>query len=104
MKFKEGMSEKDKIDALERQILVHSMIYYEMNKSVISDAEFDKLAKLLVKKINKYGEKKMSKTQYWYVFNDFDGNTGFDLIHRLKKADKERIKVIATYVLRLSNG
>lgn len=43
----------------------------------------------------------MAKTEYGYVFYDFDGSTGFDLINRLNKADREKIERIATYVLRL---
>ena len=99
MKFKEGMTAKEKVEAIERQILVHSMLYYHMNESVISDKRFDKLSRLLADKISKLGPKKIASTQYGYVFQDFDGTTGFDLISRLNKADRKHIKVIATYVL-----
>ena len=100
MKFKEGVTTKQKVEYLERFILVHSMIYYELDTNVISDKDFDKMARLLVKKIHKYGPKKIASTQYGYVFHDFDGTTGFDLIGRLNKADRERITQIALFVAR----
>lgn len=102
MKFKEGMTTKEKVEALQRYILVHSMLYYEMNDSVIPDERFDKYARLLAKKIQKYGVKKIASTQYGYVFYDFDGNTGFDLISRLTKSDRKRIEQVAISVLNVS--
>ena len=100
MKFKEGMGTKQKIEALERMILVHSMLYYEMDESVISDKKYDKLSRLLVDKLSTLSEKKIMSTQYGYVFYDFDGDTGFDLISRLTKVDRNRIRQVATAVLK----
>lgn len=101
MKFKEGMTSKEKVEAIQRQILVHSMIYYNLNDSVISDKKFDKLCRLLVRKMEQYGPKKMAKTEYGYVFHDFDGSTGFDLTDRLSSEDREKIERIARFVIRL---
>lgn len=101
MVFPEGMKTKQKIEFVQRYILVHSMLYYEMNTSVISDKKFDKVCRLLVNKQEKLSEERLNSTQYGYVFYDFDGSTGFDLVSRLKKSDRKRIEEIATYVLRL---
>ena len=98
MKFKEGMTAKEKIEALQRQILVHSMLYYYFDTSIITDQRFDKLSRLLVRKLEQIGPKKTATTQYGYVFYDFDGNTGFDLIDRLNKSDRKRITQIAAAV------
>ena len=103
MKFKEGMATKEKIEALERYILVHSMLYYHMSESLITDSQFDKAARLLASKIKKFGPKKIASTQYGYVFDDFDGSTGFYLIDALTKKDKRRIKQVATAVLNSYN-
>ena len=100
MKFKDGMNTKQKIEALERMILVHSMLYYHMDESVISDKRYDKLSRLLAEKLNTLSEKKIRSTQYGYVFYDFDGDTGFDLISRLNKEDRKRIKCVAANVLK----
>ena len=103
MKFKEGMSTKQKIEALERYILVHSMLYYEMSESLITDQKFDRVCRLLVDKIKKYGAKKIASTQYGYAFDDFDGSTGFYLMDKLTKQDRKRIKQVATAVLNSYN-
>ena len=100
MKFPEDMTIKARIEFLERFILVHSYLYYHLSESVISDKTFDKYARFLASKVEKYRNKIM-KTQYGYVFYDFDGNTGFDLLGRLSKEDKRYIKYIALHVLEL---
>lgn len=89
-----------KISALQRYIIVHSYLYYERNENVISDGQFDKEAKQLVKLQNEYPQE-AKKSDYWYVFEGFDGSTGFDLYHNLDKADKKRIRQISWAVLRL---
>ena len=104
MKFPQKTTSKEKVEILERYILVHSYLYYHENTSVISDKRYDKASKFLVSKIEKYGPNKIAKTQYGYVFKDFDGNTGFDLIDRLTKKDRDRIRKVATHVLRSYEG
>lgn len=103
IKFKDDMTTKEKIEALERYILVHSLLYYHMSESLITDQQFDKAAKLLASKIQKFGASKIAKTQYGYVFTDFDGSTGFYLIDALKKSDRKRIKQVARAVLNSYN-
>ena len=81
-----------KINYLQRFILVNSYLYYEKDDSAITDKQFDEAAKQLVKLQRGYDT---SKTQYGYVFYDFDGTTGFDLWDRLNKKDKRFIQNIA---------
>jgi hypothetical protein len=66
------------INRRRRQILVHSVIYYRMNDSIISDEMFDKIAKDLVELQAKYPEI-AETTDYAEYFRDFDGSSGFDL-------------------------
>lgn len=98
-RFKE-LSPQDKIDYAARYIIIHSIIYYELGESVISDKKFDKKAAALVKLINKYPEE-AENSEYYRVIHDFDGSTGFDLYHRLKKRQKRYLMHIAQHVLRL---
>ena len=98
MKFKE-MSPQDKVDFAARYIIVHSIIYYEMDESVISDKKFDKKAQALVRLINKYPEE-VKNSEYFQVIHDFDGSTGFHLYHRLKKSQRRYLKQIARHVIR----
>ena len=93
-------SVKLKISTLQRWIIVHSIIYYELNSSVVTDKVFDANAKQLVKMQND-NPKTSAQSDYWYVFNDFDGSTGFDLYHRLNKKGKQYLKHIAQVILNL---
>lgn len=60
------------------QLLVHSCIYYRLNKNIISDYTFDEWARELCDLQTKYPN--LSKTVIYYDdFKDFDGSSGFDL-------------------------
>lgn len=87
-----------KINFLQRVILIHSYLYYETDKVIWSDKKYDEVAKQLVSLQNNY--KDINKTQYGYIFYDYDGTTGFDLYHRLNKKDKEQIKRIALGIVK----
>lgn len=86
------------------QILVHSCIYYALNKNIISDATWDKWARELVQ-LQKDYPKIAKEVIYADAFLGFDASTGFDLpIHddwvmmkakqlcRLHTAEKKTIK------------
>lgn len=61
-----------------RQVLVHSVIYYEMNKNLITDAQWSKWAFELDALQKKY-PKLAAKCPLAYAFEDFDGSSGFNL-------------------------
>lgn len=57
------------------QLLVHSCIYYELDRNIISDMKWDKWAKELVALQLDYPE--IAKKVDWYeAFKDWDGSTG----------------------------
>lgn len=87
-----------KISFLQRVVLVHSILYYELNTTVISDSDFDLLSKQLVELQRHASKEELEKSQYYYVFYDFDGTTGFDLWHRLKVSDKDYLLKISKQV------
>ena len=93
-------SNKIKISFLQRWVIVQSIIYYELNSSVVSDEEFDGNAKQLVQMQKDFPDE-AKQSDYWYVFNDFDGTTGFDLFYRLKKKNKQYLTQIAHHVIKL---
>ena len=39
------------------------------------------------------------RTEYYYCFQDFDGNTGFDLYNKLVPKDREWLTKLAEIVL-----
>lgn len=57
------------------QLLVHSCIYYNLNKNIISDKKWDEWAKELLALQNQYPE--ISKqVDYYEAFKDWDASTG----------------------------
>jgi len=88
----------DDLEALQRQIIVHSYIYYELNYNVISNKRFDGLCNQVVKVMQ---ENKELKTFYSNAFQGFDGTTGFDLYYRLDEKHQDYISRIASNVVRL---
>lgn len=95
------MNQIEKCSLLQRYILVHCYLYYEMNKSIISDQEYDSTAKQLKSMLNKMNEKEIVKTEYGYAFENFCSDTGFDLFYLLSEKDKSYIKKIANIVFRV---
>lgn len=96
----------ERIELLQRWLIVHSIIYYEMDKNVVSDIMFDNNCRQLIEMKNKY--KKSYKNSFYYpIMKDFDGSTGFHLSDGLKKWDKKHHKylsTIATHVIKISEG
>ena len=95
-------SEIEKINTLQRRIIIYSIIYYELDESIISDKEFDSIARQLVK-LQKQNKKDLNKSEYYYCMKDFDGSTGFDLFNRLKECDRIYLTHLAKYILSLYN-
>ena len=68
------MSNKDRVLALRKTILLHSYIYYKLYDSVIEDCIFDSYCQELVRINEDCG-------YYDEEFKDFDGSTGYHLPH-----------------------
>lgn len=65
----------EKIQQRRLQLLVHSCIYYEMDRNIISDMQWDKWAKELLQLQTDYPD--ISKQIIWYdAFKDWDASTG----------------------------
>lgn len=77
-----------RINFLQRKILLNSMMYYQHDKSFISDFHYDECCKELVKLQKAYGPDFIDDSMYGYVFYDFDGSTGYHLYYRLTEKDK----------------
>lgn len=97
-------SDVTKIGYLQRYIIVHSIIYYELDDNVISDKEFDSAARQLVEMQKQLGRRKLKDTMYYYCMYDFDGSTGFHLYDRLIPFDKQYLTQIARNVLKNKKG
>lgn len=83
------------IQLLQRWILVQSFAYYELNSNVSSDFQYDANAMQLVNLMREYPEES-NQSRYYEYFKDYctasdDAHftSGFDLLERVRKTDKE---------------
>ncbi len=100
MKFPERFSLLDRIDYLQRKIIMASIAYYEMDRTFMEDRVYDGLCMQCVELMRECPERE--KSQYWYCFHDFDGTTGFDLKDRLNEHDREYLTQLTLVALRPS--
>lgn len=94
------LSTQEYIDFLQRFIILHSYIYYELNSSIISDKRYDEKSKELVKYKNEYPELWKSSMYYKQFSDDYNGATGFTLYHDLDEHQKEIIRSLVPRNLR----
>lgn len=90
---------KTKIEYLQRRIIVYSIAYYELNNNIVSDKYYEEVSNQLLV-LQKENKSVVKETMYGYIFQDYDGSTGFDLYHRLNKKDKDYLMEITQMVLR----
>lgn len=93
--FPESWTLLDKINHLQRKIILNSIMYYMYDKSFISDHFYDSCCKQLVKLQEEYGPGFVDDSMYGYAYYDFDGSTGYHLYGRLTKDDKQNIMEIS---------
>lgn len=112
MKFHNPFTIVEKMQLLQRSILVNSFAYYELNENILTDFQYDANARQLIGLIKEY-PKEFKRTRYYEYFYDYcpeDENihytSGFDLLDRLKKTDKglyRRVHLDAVWALELKN-
>lgn len=95
------LSVTDKISFMQRQILIHSYLYYHLDRTVISDKQYDNISYKLVELMKQYPNETL-ESDYAEIFKDFDGNTGYDLIDKLSKEQLYRVDNISRYLMKTS--
>ena len=93
MKFQTPFTIVEKIQLLQRSILVNSFAYYELNENILSDFQYDANARQLEGLAKEYPEE-FKRSRYWDYFYDFfdsdeHATSGFDLLERVRKLDKD---------------
>ena len=85
----------ERIQLLQRWILVQSFAYYELNGNIASDFKYDENAMQLVSLMREYPEE-AKQSRYFEYFKDYCSaaddahfTSGFDLLERVRKADKQ---------------
>lgn len=111
MKMKKPFTPIEKIQLLQRSILVNSFAYYELNENILTDFQYDDNAKQLAELKKAYPEE-FERSKYYDYFYDYAPDddlhyvSGFDLLERLKKKDKEmyrRVWMDAAWALDLKS-
>lgn len=90
MIFKDEFSIRDRIQLLQRWILVQSYAYYNLDMNIASDFDYDaNCNQLFALKAEHPNEWKASR--YANIFRKFmpGCTSGFELVDRTKKADKQ---------------
>lgn len=107
MKFSKPYTPLEKIQLLQRSILVQSFAYYELDNNLLSDFAYDANAKQLAELKKEYPDE-FKRSRYHTYFHDYcteDGvhyTSGFDLLERVRKTDKDlyrRINIDAVMAL-----
>lgn len=93
MKFRQPFTVVEKIQLLQRSILVNSFAYYELNENLLSDFQYDANARQLAELKKQYPDE-FKRSKYYAYFHDYcseDENvhytSGFDLLDRVRKND-----------------
>lgn len=95
--FPDSFTLMDKINFLERSIIIASIAYYDLDYNIMSDYKYDGISKQLVE-LYKEKDYNVNEDMYHYCFYDFDGTTGFDLRDRLTPKDNDYLSNIAHHL------
>lgn len=98
MKFHTPFNPTEKIQLLQRWILVQSFCYYELNENCASDFQYDNNARQLEDLAKTYPEE-FKRSRYYEYFHDFyeadeHATSGFDLLEKVKKQDAQLYRYI----------
>ena len=109
MKYNKPFSFAERIQLLERSILVNSFAYYILDDNILNDFQYDDNAKELAER-KKERPEDFKRSRYYEYFKDYcnDDNmvytSGFDLLEKVRKADYNlysRLHEDASMALRL---
>jgi len=81
------------INRRQRQLLVHSFLYYQLNTNIISDHTFDMWSKELVDLMSEHPD--IAKQSAFYKeFETFDGSSGYDLPYHLPQVQNTGYRLL----------
>lgn len=105
MNFSKPFTDKEKIQLLQRSIMVASYVYYELNDNFQSDRTYEMNTRQLLE-LKKSNPEAWRKSRYYKYFENFESGTGFDLMYRVREGNKSLFKRIVRdghFALRLKN-
>lgn len=80
-------TDKEKIQLLQRSILVASYVYYELDNNIQADRTYEMNTRQLLE-LKKSNPEAWRKSRYYKYFDNFESGTGFDLMYRLRDNKK----------------
>ena len=83
MNFSKPFTDKEKIQLLQRSILVASYVYYELNDNIQPDRTYEMNTVQLLE-LKKSNPDAWRKSRYYKYFDNFESGTGFDLMYRVR--------------------
>lgn len=86
------------INRRQRQVLVHSNLYYRQNVNLITDAQYDRWSHQLYDLIQEHPNE-FRKSAWYEAFRTFDGNTGMGLPYT-----DPWVEGTANHLLKISGG
>lgn len=94
MNFSKPFTDKEKIQLLQRSILVCSYVYYELDDNIQADRTYEMNTRQLLE-LKKSNPEAWRKSRYYRYFDNFESGTGFDLMYRVRKNNKKLFSNIA---------
>lgn len=100
MKFRKPFNNVEKIQLLQRSILVNSFAYYVLDSNILSDFQYDANAMQLVELMKNHPEeaKRSRYSEYFYDYcpteEDVHYTSGFDLLERVRRSNKQLYRFI----------
>lgn len=91
------------MDYLCRKLIILSIIYYDFNDNIVTDQEYDKVAKRLDTMV-KMNKKRLPECYYYEILKDYTPATGFDMKYKLTEEHRKYLEHIANYVLYTYRG
>ena len=87
MNFNKPFTDRQKIQLLQRSILVASYVYYELNDNIQSDRTYEMNTRQLLD-LKTSNPEAWRKSRYYRYFDNFESGTGFDLMYRIRDNKK----------------
>lgn len=84
MTFSQPFTDKEKIELLQRSILVNSYAYYELDNPLLHDFQYDANTRQLLE-LKRTAPEAYRKSRYYRYFDNFESGTGYDLTSRIRK-------------------
>lgn len=93
---------KDKIELLQKWLLVHSAIYYDLNDNIVTDSIYDSNSNQLkaLMLLNKTDSNKSKWAKAFKGYEHISTTSGFDLLKRLNKNQRYEIIELGRYLIK----